>query len=166
TDNAPTGLGVNDLITYTIVVNNTGNVTVSDITLSDTLTDLDGNVLSLLSNPTLTGSSSGSSAASLLVGGSLTYTATYVLDQEDIDAGGVSNTVTATGDSPSGTDDVSDVSDDGDELVDGPDADTDPTNDPTVTTVTPTAALTVVKTAVITDNAPTGLGVNDLITYT
>ncbi|WP_282032734.1 DUF7507 domain-containing protein, partial [Winogradskyella eximia] len=69
--------------------NNTGNVTVSDITLSDTLTDLDGNVLSLLSNPTLTGSSSGSSAASLLVGGSLTYTATYVLDQDDIDAGGV-----------------------------------------------------------------------------
>ncbi len=53
---------------------------------------------------------------------------TYAIDQDDIDTGNITNTATATGDSPSGTDDVSDVSDNGDETTDGPDANTDPTN--------------------------------------
>uniref|UniRef100_UPI0024902C6B DUF7507 domain-containing protein n=1 Tax=Winogradskyella eximia TaxID=262006 RepID=UPI0024902C6B len=115
----------------------------------------------LLSNPTLTGSSSGSSAASLLVGGSLTYTATYVLDQDDIDAGGVSNTATATGDSPTGTDDVSDVSDDGD------DADGNTTDDPTETTITEAPSIEAVKTVAITNDVlPTGVSLGDTMTYT
>ena len=126
------------------------------------LTNLDGTGLTLLSGPTFDSSSAGSSASSLLVGGSLTYTATYVLDQDDVDAGGVSNTVTATGDSPGGTDDVSDVSDDGD------DADGNTTNDPTETLIPSGAELDVVKTAVVTDNAPLGggTGIKDLLTYT
>ncbi|WP_405569314.1 gliding motility-associated C-terminal domain-containing protein, partial [Winogradskyella sp. Asnod2-B02-A] len=115
----------------------------------------------LLSGPTLTSSSSGSSAASLLVGGSLTYTATYVLDQDDIDAGGVSNTATATGDSPTGTDDVTDVSDDGD------DADGNTTDDPTETTITEAPSIEAVKTVVITNDVlPVGVSLGDTMTYT
>ena len=33
TDNAPAGLGINDLITYTITVTNTGNVVLDNVCL-------------------------------------------------------------------------------------------------------------------------------------
>ena len=77
----------------------------------------------------------------LLVGETATYNLTYLLTQDDIDTGGISNTVTVSGTAPNG-DLVTDVSDNGDS------GDGNITNDPTVLTITPTPELNVVKTVV------------------
>ncbi|MGY3795915.1 DUF7507 domain-containing protein, partial [Aquimarina sp. 433] len=83
--------------------------------------------------------------ASLAPGASVTVTANQTITQANIDAGFIENSATATGDSPSGTDDVTDVSDAGDETVETPNGDgstdSDPTNDPTVTTITADPSL-------------------------
>ena len=58
------------------------------------------------------------------------------------------------------------MSDNGDELVDGPDADTNPSNDPTVTTLTSTPKLTFTKTSVYNDVNNNGVvNAGDTITY-
>uniref|UniRef100_UPI0015CE5FF2 DUF7507 domain-containing protein n=1 Tax=Winogradskyella costae TaxID=2697008 RepID=UPI0015CE5FF2 len=152
TDASPTGTSLGDVLTYTFSVTNTGNVTVDNITIADAFTGTTGLVIS---------------PSSLVPGATGTATVTYTIDQDDVDLGSITNSATATGDSPSGTDDVSDVSDNGDELADGPDADTDPTNDPTVTPIVQDAALTLTKTvAITTDASPTGTSLGDVLTYT
>jgi len=80
---------VGDVITYTIVVANTGNVTLSDVAVTDPLTGLNATI------------------ASLAPGASETYTQTYTITQADLDAGSVVNTVSVSGDGP-GEDPVSD----------------------------------------------------------
>ena len=52
-------------IVYTITVENTGGITLSNITLNDVLTDGNGTNLSLTSGPTLTNATAGSSASTL-----------------------------------------------------------------------------------------------------
>ncbi|WP_449441499.1 DUF7507 domain-containing protein, partial [Winogradskyella costae] len=152
TDASPTGTSLGDVLTYTFSVTNTGNVTVDNITIADAFTGTTGLAIS---------------PSSLVPGATGTATVTYTIDQDDVDLGSITNSATATGDSPSGTDDVSDVSDNGDELADGPDADTDPTNDPTVTPIVQDAALTLTKTvAITTDASPTGTSLGDVLTYT
>jgi uncharacterized repeat protein (TIGR01451 family) len=87
---APSGVAnPGDIINYTFVVENTGDVVISDITLADTV----GGV-----------SVSGGPIATLFPTeiDSTTFTATYALTQADIDAGGKNNTATVTGDSPGG----------------------------------------------------------------
>ena len=74
-----------DTIGYSYVVTNTGNVTVSNIAVSDPRAGL-----SAVTCP----------VTSLAPGGSTTCTATYKITQADIDAGHVANTAFATG-SPS-----------------------------------------------------------------
>ena len=98
---------VGETISYAFEVTNTGNVVITDVTVSDPLLAVNGGPL-----------------ASLAVGASdaTTFTGTYTLTQADIDAGEVENQATATGQDPTGTE-VSDVSDD-----DSPGED-----DPTVT---------------------------------
>jgi uncharacterized repeat protein (TIGR01451 family) len=117
TDIAPAGTSLGGELTFTFSVVNTGNVTVSNISIDDALTGTSGLAIS---------------PATLLPGEIGTVTVTYTIDQDDVDTGNIMNTATATGDGPSLTDDVSDVSDNGDETIDGPDTDTDPTNDSTV----------------------------------
>ncbi|NRD24974.1 hypothetical protein HNV10_17115, partial [Winogradskyella litoriviva] len=107
---------------------------------------------------------------SLAPGASATVTVAQTIAQTDLDAGFIENSATATGDSPTGTDDVSDVSDtdvdpDGNpildnETVDGPDAGTDTTEDPTRTDLAPNAELTVTKTI-----TTSGSALNDVIAY-
>jgi uncharacterized repeat protein (TIGR01451 family) len=82
-----------DIINYAFLVENTGDTTVGDITLADTV----GGV-----------SVSGGPIVSLAAGAtdSTTFTASYAITQADIDAGLKNNTATVTGDSPTGTDDV------------------------------------------------------------
>ena len=78
---------VGDLINYTFTVTNTGNVTLTNVTVTDPLVTVVGGPI-----------------ASLAVGAvdSTTFTATYALTQADIDAGQVDNTALATGTPPSG----------------------------------------------------------------
>ncbi len=85
-----------DEIHYTFTVTNTGNVTLTNVTVTDPKVTVTGGPL-----------------ASLAVGASdnTTFTAVYVLTQADIDAGGVYNVATATGQDPEGND-VTDDSDD------------------------------------------------------
>ncbi|WP_035456984.1 DUF7507 domain-containing protein, partial [Algoriphagus terrigena] len=75
---------VGDEITYTIVVQNTGNVTLSNVEVADPLTGLTETV------------------QTLAPGESRTYTAVYAVDQDDIDAGQVENTASGTGETPAG----------------------------------------------------------------
>ena len=99
---APDGVAnVGDTITYVFTVTNRGNVTLTNITLSDTV----GGV-----------TISGGPLASLAPGASdsATFTGSYTLTQEDIDAGTFTNTASASGNPPSGdpvTDDGSDTQD-------------------------------------------------------
>ena len=80
------GHDVGDQVTYTFVVKNTGNVTLSAIALSDPL-------LGTVSCP----------RTSLAPGASMTCTApVYALTQTDVDAGVRTNTATATATPPSG----------------------------------------------------------------
>ncbi|WP_299316053.1 hypothetical protein, partial [uncultured Aquimarina sp.] len=137
---------VGDIITYTFTVENTGNVSIDTITIDDTLT----------------GSTDLPVTPSILLPGEIgTATATYTITQTDINTGSVTNSAIAEGEDPNG-DPVVDVSDDGDETVDGPDADSDPTNDPTITDLTPNPELTMTKTSVVGGTGAVG----DIITYT
>ncbi|MCZ6594582.1 MAG: VWA domain-containing protein, partial [Bacteroidetes bacterium] len=78
-----------DTITYVFTVTNTGNVTLTNITVTDPLVTMVGGPI-----------------ASLAPGGvdTTTFTASYVITQPDIDAGMFSNQATATGTPPSGGD--------------------------------------------------------------
>ena len=146
-----------DTITYTITVENKGNVTLTSITLEDVLTDADGNTSSLTpifdtSNTAIEGT--------LQVGEKATYSFIYTITQTALDSGQVMNTVLATASSPKLTDDVSDRSDDGDDN----DGDTD--DDQTITPLDQSPSITVSKTAVVDQGTDSLTNLGDLITYT
>jgi uncharacterized repeat protein (TIGR01451 family) len=79
-------------ITYTFAVKNTGNVTLSTITINDTQTAPAG---SLTSGPTCPG-------GSLAPGSTTDCTATYIVTQADMNNGSVADAATATGTPPTG----------------------------------------------------------------
>jgi uncharacterized repeat protein (TIGR01451 family) len=78
-----------ETILYSFLVENTGNVTLEDVTVNDPL--LVGAGVSLDQGP-----------QTLAPGASFTFTASYALTQDDVDAGRVENTATATGRNPDG----------------------------------------------------------------
>uniref|UniRef100_UPI0015C7B280 DUF7507 domain-containing protein n=1 Tax=Winogradskyella undariae TaxID=1285465 RepID=UPI0015C7B280 len=84
-----------DVINYTFTVTNTGNVTVSNINVTDANVAVIGGPIDLAPGAT----------------DSTTFTASYILEQTDVDAGYVYNIATATGEDPSG-DPVEDESED------------------------------------------------------
>ncbi|MBL1411599.1 DUF7507 domain-containing protein, partial [Sphingobacterium faecale] len=86
-------LTVGEVVTYTFVVHNTGSVTLGNVTVADKTFNGSG-AISGLSVPV---ASSGSSATALLPGGTLTYTATYTVEQGDLNRGNISNQAEATG---------------------------------------------------------------------
>ena len=69
---------VGDILHYTIVVTNTGNVPLTNVVVTDVLTSLDFTI------------------PNLPVGEQRTFTGTYTVEQDDLDAGEVVNTATAT----------------------------------------------------------------------
>ncbi len=83
-------------ITYAFAVTNTGNVTLTNITVTDPLVTVSGGPLASLA-PGATNNS--------------TFTATYILTQADINAGTFTNIATATGTPPTGPN-VMDTDDD------------------------------------------------------
>ena len=135
-----------DKIVYTITIKNIGNVNLSGLTISDTLTDGDGNSLGLTTSPTFVSATANSTSATIVVNGVLTYTAEFIIDQQSIDSGSVNNSVLVTASSPGNTNDVSDVSDDGN------DSDGNIINDPTVIFTRFQPNVEVTKTASTTDN--------------
>ena len=128
---SPTAPG--ETVTFDILIENLGNVTLRDLVFTDTLTRLDGTVLSP-NDPTPAGLSE------LGAGQSTTVTVAYTLTQEDFDAGGVQNVFEATGTDPLGLP-ITDVSDDGD------DADGNTLNDPTLVPITAISTVDLTKTA-------------------
>ena len=153
-----------DTINYTITVANTGNTDLRDVVLDDVISDLNGDRLTLTSGPSFTSASLGSIEGILRQGESATYVASFVITQQAIDAGGVSNTVTVVASSPGKTNDIFDISDDGD------DTDGNTQNDPTITrttTITPSSSIVLTKAASISDtNGDGSIGLGDTITYT
>ncbi len=116
---------VGETIAYTFDITNTGNVTISGITISDALVSVSGSAITLAPNET----------------DATTFTATYTLTQDDVDAGNVTNTATASGTTPSGAT----VTDDSDDPT------TTDNNDATVTTLSQDPQLTLLKTSVFND---------------
>ena len=133
TSAAPTGAG--DTVTFSVTATNLGNVTLDGVVMVDTMTNADGTVLS-----PVTISPDPSAGVTLGSGDDIVWTVSYELTQDDVDSGGVSNTATATGTSPTGLP-VSDVSDNGDDL------DGNPNDDPTAIGIVQDPTLTVEKTA-------------------
>jgi len=97
-DNAPAGVtNPGDQVTYVFTVTNTGNVTLSNVTVTDPLVGLSA--------------ITPASVASMAPGAVVTFTASYTITQADINAGGVTNQALATGSPPTGPP-VTDLSDD------------------------------------------------------
>ncbi|WP_346883945.1 gliding motility-associated C-terminal domain-containing protein, partial [uncultured Algibacter sp.] len=121
-----TGTSVGDEITYTITVENTGNVDLTNVVLVDTFTDVNNVALTLTEEPRFVDSDLGSPEGQLLAGEIATYSARFIIDNQAVSASGVSNSVLATANTPSMTE-VSDISDDGDDF------DGNTTDDATIT---------------------------------
>src|SRR5690606_20656829 len=120
---------VGESITYTFVVTNTGNVTMSNVVVSDPMPDI--SAIDYVAWP---------GANNVLAPGeSVTATATYVLKLADVNNGHVTNTATVTGTPPGSATPITPVKS------------TDPTPedpDPTKTVVKIIASdLSVTKTA-------------------
>ncbi|MFT6602430.1 MAG: gliding motility-associated-like protein, partial [Dokdonia donghaensis] len=131
-----------EIIQYTFTVTNTGELTIEDIVITDPLVDVEGGPITLLPGES----------------DSTTFTATYLITEEDIENGQVLNQATVSGVLPDGT-----------ELMDLSDDPTDDTNvdvngdgnpdDPTVTIIP--SVLNVTDLEVFTGISPDGDGQND-----
>ncbi|WP_282117741.1 gliding motility-associated C-terminal domain-containing protein [Maribacter aquivivus] len=104
-----------DSVDYTIEVENTGNVKVINVALTDTFKDASGNTITLSNAPSFSSATMSSSEGTLLAGEVATYSASHILTANEIAEGGVINQVSVFADSPYGPGDTDDLSDDGDD---------------------------------------------------
>ena len=153
----PENVDAGDEILYEFDVSNTGTFPFRNVVVTDPL--LGGVILGPLTGDTNT---NGLLDTDEVWG----YGIVYKVTQSDINAGFLENTATVRADKPAGdlndeSDDVIDISDDGDETQDGPDADTDPTNDPVVIELPPNPKIQLLKTAELEGEMP-----GDIINYT
>ncbi|WP_298329086.1 gliding motility-associated C-terminal domain-containing protein [uncultured Dokdonia sp.] len=161
-DNAPAGLTVGDQIDYIYTVENTGNVTANDVTITETSFSGTGTTptpLYQMGGGDLDGDGDAFDAAP---GDVLTFTASYILTQDDINAGTVENEATASATDPSGNP-VTDASDSGNA---GDDTGAD--DDATVTPLPVVSEIAFAKAvSALTDTNGDGLlGAGDQVTYT
>src|SRR5690606_16934458 len=154
TDGSSEAAGLGDELTYTFTFRNTGNVTLSNVTLSDE--SLEG--LSALGNynwPAAEGT--------LLPDESVTATATYVITQSDVDAGKVVNHAVASVDVPVGVPPLVDVpSGPGD----NPGKPGDPEKPTEYETEDASPDAEFIKTVARTDGSSEAAGLGDELTYT
>ena len=150
-NNAKTDLG--DVITYNISIENKGNVILSGLIVSDTLTDGLGNALNLNSALSFINGTAGSNSTTLQVSGTINYRASFNINQQSVDTGSIINTVSVTASSPGNVNDVNDVSDD------GIDNDGNTTNDPTIINTVSEPSINITKSATVSD--VNGNGIND-----
>lgn len=133
------GSDVGDMVVFTVSVKNTGNVTLTGVGVTDTLTRNDGTPLAVVGPTFVSATPNGSPEGTLVPDEVATYTVSYTLVQQDIDEGGISNSATGTGMSPLGVE-VMDMSDD-------PDAETDTgPSDPTKMTIDRNPSIAMEKT--------------------
>ena len=97
------GTSYNTLSHNSITVTNTGNLTLTGISFTDTLKNGDGTVLSLNGPITFISSSQGSVSGTLLFTEAASYTASYTITQSDVDSGLVSNSLFVVASSPGQT---------------------------------------------------------------
>ena len=135
-----------DMILFEISIENTGNTILTNLSLVDTMTDGNGNPLSLSNGPFFTGSSLGSLEGELKIGEFASYIAFYTIEQSVADTGRIVNSIIATAENVDGTIQTSDVSDDGD------DNDGNILDDPTVVFISPNPSLEVTKTVTSTSD--------------
>ncbi|MFO7998951.1 MAG: hypothetical protein R6U86_08225, partial [Bacteroidales bacterium] len=147
TADKPTYSVLGEVITYTVTVTNAGSVTITDLVVEDPLTGLNAGI------------------ESLEPGQSRTFTETYVITQEDLDAGSVVNVAQAEGQSPwlspvTGEDEVVVEAEQHPELVLSKTADTDSFSvvDEVITyTIVVTNTGNVTLTGLVIEDPLTGL---------
>ena len=149
----------NDIINYTIRIENDGDLTLTGLTITDTFVDGNGNSISLNSVPAFSTSSLGSSAGTLQVGEVAIYTAGYTISLNSANSGSVSNSLQVTASSPGQSNNVSDTSDNG--IQD----DGNIIDDPTITTLIIDKRIEATKTFTIADDGDGVNGQNDVVTY-
>ena len=89
-------MGAGDVINYTITVRNIGNVTLTGLTVSDTLTDGNSTTLNMSTGPSFSGSDAGSNSGMLLAGETATYIAYYIISDAAAATGRIVNIAQAT----------------------------------------------------------------------
>ena len=135
-----------DTIYYKISVENTGNVTLTNVTVEDVLENADGSPLTLTTQPQWSSSNAGSSAGTLKPNETAIYLATYTIDSEGADSGGITNTANVTASSPITNNDTF-----GSGSV--------------TTTTTEAPSIVVEKTYTVIENGIAGYNPNDIIQY-
>ncbi|TFB32974.1 hypothetical protein E3V97_02740, partial [Pedobacter alluvionis] len=143
-------VNLGDKISYTFKVENTGNVTVSDIVITDPKVTVTGGPVTLLPG-----------AADLT-----TFTASYTVTQADIDKGAVYNIATATGKDPKGNN-VTDQSESGNPSGPGTPPVDPACPDCTITPLPQTPVIKLTKTGTYADaNGDGKVNLGDKISYT
>ena len=161
TDNGDGKLETGDILTYTITVENTGNISLRNLTIIDTIKDGLGNPLTLSNGPYFSGSNMGSGEGFLQVGETANYIAFYIIEQNAANTLSIENSATAIASSSLNINSVTDISDDGD------DTDGNTVDDPTIVLITPTPLIEVTKIAEVNDvNQDGETGPGDIINYT
>ena len=126
---------------------NTGDVTLSELTLIDTFKDNSNTTINLDLGPIFSGASLGS-AQDYWVSETATTLRCMASKQGAVDVGGVINTAFVTASSPGQTGNVTDTCDDPSTIQ---------IDDATITTITSTPSLEVTKTVSTTDNNNNGI---------
>ncbi|MCC5654074.1 DUF11 domain-containing protein [Nostoc sp. XA013] len=139
-----------DVIQYSFTVRNTGNVTITNISVTDPIVAVSGGPIASLA-PQATDST--------------TFTATYTISQADIELGAVYNLALAEGTDPSGN--PIDVESQDPSPLDPNDPLYEPTcPDCTVTIIEQNPAIALIKTATFNDSNNNGIAeVGETITY-